>query len=169
MIYRWLSMCLLQSPTLPRIPFWYQQLLTCYLQGRPRIVLFKLTHHPASPWYNNLPDFPHQGHHTFAVFPRHHWMFQQWFHNLNIVYHLFNFTSMILFLPYFLRSTTRRSATMEKLVPILENGSDRIQDSLWNNIYMWIDYIYLRIRISHFEMFASSLIHERILKITALE
>ena len=42
--------------------------------------------------------------------------------------------------------------------------SDRIQDSLWNQIYISLDQIQLRTRLNQFEMFLSSLIHERTLK-----
>ena len=41
---------------------------------------------------------------------------------------------------------------------------DRIQDSLLNKSNVILDYIELRNRLNQFEMFVSSLIHERTLK-----
>ena len=43
----------------------------------------------------------------------------------------------------------------------MTNMNDRIQDSICNKNYVWLDYIELRIWINQFEMLASSLIHEK--------
>ena len=46
--------------------------------------------------------------------------------------------------------------------------SEMIQDSLWKKSYILLDYIYFRTRLNQFEMFVSSLIHERTLKTVLL-
>ena len=44
---------------------------------------------------------------------------------------------------------------------VLEEQTDRMQDSIRNKSSVWLDYIEVRNRLNKFEMFVSSLIHEK--------
>ena len=53
-----------------------------------RVIRFKITYNPVSPWNQNLSDFPHQGNYNCTVVPIHNWKIQQRSHFLQVRHHL---------------------------------------------------------------------------------